>query len=284
MNNLVRTMKIDSHQHFWKYNPDEYAWITDDMGILRQDFLPEDLKPLLSRAGIHGSVAVQARQSLDETRWLLNLAGENEFIKGVVGWVDLCSENLEDQLMEFLPNPKFVGVRHIIQDEPDKFFILRKEFIRGVGLLQRFDLAYDILVFARHLPQTIEFVRKYPDQVFVLDHIAKPEIRLRKTSPWKEEVMKLAAFQNVYCKVSGMITEADWLRWKKTDFRPYLDTLTDAFGTNRLMIGSDWPVCQLAGSYTDVLEIAVNYFAGFSRYEKKALFGRNAEKAYQLKF
>jgi L-fuconolactonase len=283
MNNSALTMKIDSHQHFWRYNPDEYAWITDDMGILRQDFLPEDLKPLFSRAGIHGSVAVQARQSLDETRWLLNLAGENKFIKGIVGWVDLCSEKPEDQLMEFLPNPKFVGVRHVIQDEPDELFILRKGFIRGVRLLQRFNLAYDILIFARHLPQTIQFVKKFPDQVFVLDHIAKPEIRLQKTSPWKEEVMKLAAFENVYCKVSGMVTEADWLRWKKADFRPYLDTLTDAFGTDRLMIGSDWPVCQLAGSYEDVLEIAVNYFAGYSVHEKEAIFGRNAEKAYQLK-
>ncbi len=276
-------MKIDSHQHFWRYSPDEYAWITDDMKVLKQDFLPEDLAPLFSRTGIHGSVAIQARQSLAETRWLLNLAGENEFIKGVVGWVDLCSEKPEDQLMEFLPNPKFVGVRHVIQDEPDELYILRKEFIRGIGLLQKFNLVYDILIFARHLPQTIEFVKKFPNQVFVLDHIAKPEIRHQKTSPWKENLIKLAAFDNVYCKISGMVTEADWSRWKEADFRPYLDTLTDAFGTDRLMIGSDWPVCRLAGSYTDVLEIPVNYFAGFSLLEKEAIFGRNAEQVYQLK-
>ncbi|MBN2215052.1 MAG: amidohydrolase family protein [Bacteroidales bacterium] len=276
-------MKIDSHQHFWKYSPEEYAWINDEMQILKNDFLPDNLRPLVRQAGFDGTVAVQARQSLDETRWLLRLAAENEFIKGVVGWVDLCSEKLENQLKELMSDPGFVGVRHVIQDEPDELFILRQEFLRGVGLLQKFNLTYDILIFAGQLPQTIEFVRKFPDQVFVLDHIAKPGIRYQKTSPWKEDMIKLAGFENVFCKISGMVTEADWLKWKAEDFRPYLDTVTNAFGTDRLMIGSDWPVCRLAGSYDDVMDIPFKYFEGFSRYEKEAIFGLNAKMAYHLK-
>jgi L-fuconolactonase len=276
-------MKIDAHQHFWKYNQEEYTWINDEMLILKKNFLPGDLKPLLSQAGLDGSVAVQARQSLDETRWLLNLAGKNEFVKGVVGWVDLCSERLEDQLNEFMSHPKFIGVRHVIQDEPDDFLILRKEFINGIGLLKKFNLTYDILIYTRHLPRTVEFVRKFPDQIFVLDHIAKPEIRYQKTSPWKEDIIKLAKFENVYCKISGMVTEADWLGWNAEDFRPYLDTIVSAFGIDRLMIGSDWPVCQLAGTYDDVLGIPVKYFADFNKHEKEAVFGLNAEKAYHLK-
>jgi len=275
-------MKIDSHQHFWKYNPEEYAWISDEMKILKKDYLPDDIKILARQAGFDGTVAIQARQSLAETHWLLNLADKNEFIKGVVGWVDLCSERLEDQLSELLHKPKFVGVRHVIQDEPDESFILREEFLKGIGLLQKFNLTYDILIFARHLPQTLEFVRTFPDQVFILDHIAKPGIRHQKHAPWKENIIKLGKFKNVYCKISGMVTEADWLGWKAEDFKPYLDTVTDAFGTDRLMIGSDWPVCQLAGTYADVLEIPFKYFAGFSKHEKEAIFGLNAKKAYRL--
>src|SRR4030042_3707586 len=233
-------MKIDSHQHFWKYNPEEYAWINDEMKILKKDYLPDDLKILVRQAGFNGTVAVQARQSFTETHWLLDLADKNKFIKGVVGWVDLCSERLEDQLNELLSIPKFVGVRHVIQDEPDELFILRKEFLKGIGLLQKFNLTYDILIFAGHLPQTLEFVRTFPEQVFILDHIAKPDLWYTTHSPWKEDIIKLGKFKNVYCKISGMVTEADWLRWKAEDFKPYLDIITDAFGTDRLMIGSDW--------------------------------------------
>jgi L-fuconolactonase len=276
-------MKIDSHQHFWKYNPVEYAWIGNEMKILKRDYLPEHLRPQVMQSGFDGTIAVQARQSLAETRWLLNLAADNEFIKGVVGWVDLCSGGLENQLSEFLCHPKFVGVRHVIQDEPDDFFILNDNFLKGIRSLKKFNLAYDILIFARHLPQTLDFVKLFPDQLFVLDHIAKPEIRNKKLSPWKEDIIKLAKYENVYCKLSGIVTEGDWLNWKADDFKPFIDTVVDAFGTKRILIGSDWPVCQLAGNYAEVMEIPVKYFSGLSLQEKEAVFGLNAEKAYHLK-
>ena len=275
-------MKIDAHQHFWKYSPEEYTWINDEMQVLKRDYLPEDLKPQVTKYGFHGTVAVQARQSIAETRWLLCLAEKNEFIKGVVGWVDLCSGRLEDQLSEFVSDAKFAGVRHIIQDEPDDLFMLRDEFLEGIRLLQKFNLTYDILIFARHLPQTRDFVKLFPDQTFVLDHIAKPEIKYKRLSPWKENIVKLAQFENVYCKLSGIATEADWLNWKAEDFRPFIETVLDAFGADRLMIGSDWPVCRLAGNYADIMEIPDKYLSGLSIHERNAIFGLNAIKVYHL--
>jgi len=275
-------MKIDAHQHFWKYSPEEYIWINDEMQVLKRDYLPEDLKPQVIKYGFHGTVAVQARQSFAETRWLLGLAEKNEFIKGVVGWVDLCSGKLEDQLSEFLSDAKFTGVRHVLQDEPDDFFMLRDEFLEGIRLLQKFNLTYDILIFAKHLPQTRDFVKLFPDQIFVLDHIAKPEIKHKRLSPWKENIVKLAQLENVYCKLSGIVTEADWLNWKVEDFRPYIETVLDAFGTGRLMIGSDWPVCRLAGNYADIMEIPDKFLSGLSIHERNAIFGLNAIKVYHL--
>lgn len=275
-------MKIDAHQHFWKYNPEEYAWINDEMQVLKRDYLPVDLKPQVVKCGFHGTVAVQARQTLAETRWLLGLAKENEFIKGVVGWVDLCSGRVEDQLSEFSSDTNFIGVRHVLQDEPDDYFMLNGEFLKGIRLLQKFNLTYDILIFARHLPQTLDFVKLFPDQIFVVDHIAKPEIKNKRLSPWKEDITKLAQYKNVYCKLSGIVTEADWLKWKEEDLRPYIETILEAFGTHRLIIGSDWPVCRLAGTYSEIMEIPDKYLSGLSKHERNAIFGLNAVKAYHL--
>ena len=212
-------MLIDAHQHFWHYNPKEYGWISDRMEKLKRDFLPADLIPELQAMKFEGTIAVQARQSLEETRWLLTLADENNFIKGVVGWVDLCSEEAEDQLKEFSANSKFVGVRHVVHDEPDDRFMARKDFRRGISSLQKYSLTYDLLIFPKHLPLAMELVKEFPDQPFVLDHIAKPDIKGQRREPWASGIRKLAQLPNVYCKLSGMVTEADWKSWKKDDFR-----------------------------------------------------------------
>jgi L-fuconolactonase len=275
-------MKIDAHQHFWQYNPYEYKWIDDSMLALKRDFLPVDLKPLLLQEDFDGSIAVQARQTLQETEWLLHLADKYDFIKGVVGWVDLCSDNLEDQLGPFAVHDKLVGLRHVIQDEPDDDFMLRKDFQRGIGKLALHKLAYDMLIFPRHLPNAIRLVRHFPAQTFVLDHIAKPAIRTKEISPWKQNIEQLAGYPNVYCKLSGMVTEADLHNWKPDDFRQYMDAVLNAFGTDRVMIGSDWPVCTLAGAYHDIIGWMKDYFMPFSGDELEMLLGTNAKKAYSL--
>ena len=276
-------MRIDSHQHFWIYDPNQYPWMTDELSAIRSNHLPEHLQVEFDRLGIDGSVAVQARQSLDESRWLLKMADESCLIKGVVGWVDLRSENVEDQLAEFAEHPKFVGVRHVVQDEPDENFMLLPEFIRGISKLKSYDLSYDILVFPKQLPAAIELVKQFPDQSFVLDHIAKPLIKDKEISTWDEHIRELAQFSNLNCKVSGMITEANWTTWKTSDFTPYLDVVFEAFGEDRLMYGSDWPVCKLAGSYRQVYDLTDNYLSQFSPLAKEKFFGGVASEFYGLK-
>ena len=276
-------MRIDSHQHFWIYDPNQYPWMTDELSAIRSNHLPEHLQVEFDRLGIDGSVAVQARQSLDESRWLLKMADESCLIKGVVGWVDLRSEYVEDQLAEFAEHPKFVGVRHVVQDEPDENFMLLPEFIRGISKLKSYDLSYDILVFPNQLPAAIELVKQFPDQPFVLDHIAKPLIKDKEISTWDEHIRELAQFSNLNCKVSGMITEANWTAWKASDFTPYLDVVFEAFGEDRLMYGSDWPVCKLAGSYRQVYDLTDNYFSQFSPIAKEKFFGGVASEFYGLK-
>ena len=276
-------MRIDSHQHFWIYDPNQYPWMTDELSAIRSNHLPEHLQVEFDRLGIDGSVAVQARQSLDESRWLLKLADESCLIKGVVGWVDLRSENVEDQLAEFAEHPKFVGVRHVVQDEPDENFMLLPEFIRGISKLKSYDLSYDILVFPKQLPAAIKLVKQFPDQPFVLDHLAKPLIKDKEISTWDEHIRELAQFSNLNCKVSGMITEANWNTWKTSDFTPYLDVVFEAFGEDRLMYGSDWPVCKLAGSYRQVYDLTDNYFSQFSPLAKEKFFGGVASEFYGLK-
>ena len=275
-------MKIDSHQHFWNYDPVEYPWIADHMSMLRRDFTPADLKAELEDVGLNGCVAVQARQTLAESHWLCSLADENEFIRGVVGWVDLRSEEVDAQLEELNAHPRFVGVRHVVQDEEDDQFILGEAFMRGIALLEKYELRYDILIYPKQLPATLEFVKRFPDQPFVLDHIAKPEIAAGKLDPWETHIRQLAKFPNVMCKVSGMVTEAAWDKWEVEHFDPYFDVVLDAFGPKRLMYGSDWPVATLAGSYKQVHSLALRLADQLSASEQELFWGGNAAEFYGL--
>lgn len=275
-------MRIDSHQHFWKYRAAEYLWITPG-SPLERDFLPADLAPELQAQRFDGCIAVQARQTLGETRWLLELAKGASIIKGVVGWVDLRSPRLEEQLAEFSGRDKLVGVRHVVQDEPDDRFLLREDFRRGLALLHPFGLTYDLLVYPKQLPAAIEFVRLLPEQPFVLDHIAKPFIKDGTLSPWREQLRELAGAPNVCCKVSGMVTEAKWREWKTADFRPYLDAVFEAFGPDRLMYGSDWPVALLSASYAEQFAIVRDYVHALGAETEAKFFGENAVRFYHLK-
>jgi L-fuconolactonase len=276
------SMIIDAHHHLWQYNTEDYGWMDDSMAVLKQDYLPADLEKQLSGTGVSGTVAVQARQKPEETRWLLGQAAENPFIKGIVGWVDLRSEQLNKQLSEFGNHPLLRGVRHVIHDEPDDDFMLRPDFLRGIELLQKFSLTYDLLLFPKHLERAVELAGRFPDQKFVLDHMAKPFIRSGVLDPWRGDIAALAEQPNVWCKISGMVTEADLNSWKYKDFIPYLDTVLDAFGTGRIMLGSDWPVCRLAAEYRDVMEIPLCYFESFSPEEKNKIFYQNCIDFYQL--
>jgi len=276
-------MRIDAHQHFWRYNADEFGWIDDSMSSLRRDFGPDDLKPELERAGFQGSIAVQARQSLEETRWLLELAEDSPLILGVVGWVDLCSPDVRLQLQTFAGNPKLVGIRHVVQSEPDERFLLLPEFLRGISLLEEFDLAYDILIYPQHLPVAVEFVRHSPRQRFVLDHLAKPLIKSASIHPWEAGIRELAKFPNVFSKLSGMVTEADWQNWRPEDLKPYLDIALDRFGPERLMIGSDWPVCTVAASYKQTMSVVLDYLYKFPVNVQDAVLGGNAQRFWKLK-
>jgi L-fuconolactonase len=274
-------MRIDAHQHFWRYDPAEYGWIDDSMAALRRDFLPADLKPLMEAAGFDACVAVQARQTLEETNWLLELAIENPFIAGVVGWVDLQSGTVERDLDALALRNTLVGIRHIAQAEPDDF-LLRPAFQRGIGLLERFHLAYDILVYPRQLKAAVQLVSRFPSQRFVLDHLAKPDIRRQSIGEWREDLRRLAAFPNVCCKLSGMVTEADWRAWKPAQIRPYIDVAAECFGATRLMIGSDWPVCTVAATYERTMGVVTDVIAAWSPDERAAVLGGTATRFWSL--
>jgi L-fuconolactonase len=275
-------VKLDSHQHFWRYRAEDYGWIGEQEGALKRDFLPADLATELEQAGFDGCVAVQARQSLVETEWLLELADENPFIRGVVGWVDLRSPDLPAQLERLASRPRLRGVRHVVQDEPDDEFMLRGDFLRGIEGLGQRDLAYDILIFPRHLRVARELVSRFPGQRFILDHMAKPLIREGALEPWESDLRALAALPNVACKVSGLVTEADWRRWTPGDLRPYVHTVLDAFGAERLMIGSDWPVCTLAASYSEAVGAMTACLDGLSGNEQALVLGENAQSWYRI--
>jgi len=276
-------MRIDSHQDFWKYNAARDSWITDEMSVLKRDFLPENLKPELQASAIGATIAVQADQSEDETLFLLQLAESHASIAGVVGWIDLCSPQVAERMQYFSRFEKLRGFRHIAQSEPDDRFLLRHDFLRGIAFLRHFNFTYDILIYPRQLPAALELVAKFPDQRFVIDHLAKPEIKARHRSGWAVLMQNIAAHPNVYCKLSGMVTEADWQHWKKEDFHPYLDVVFDAFGPDRLMFGSDWPVCLLAAGYPQVFEIVEEYLRDCAADVKEKIFGGNAAKFYSLK-
>ncbi|MDP9236660.1 MAG: amidohydrolase family protein [Chloroflexota bacterium] len=274
--------RIDAHQHFWRYAPDSHAWIDESMGALKRDLLPEDLAPLLRDAGFDGCIAVQAQQSVTETEWLLQLAGEHDFIRGVVGWVDLCAPDVSDPLRRLSANRKLRGIRHIVQDEPDDRFMLRPDFMRGIAALAEFDLAYDILIYPRQMPAAVELAQAFPQQRFVLDHLGKPEIRAGEFDRWARGIAALSRKRNVSAKLSGLVTEADWHAWSPDDFIPYLDVAMDWFGPERLMIGSDWPVCTLAGAYADVVAVVQRYIARLAPEQQDEIMGGTAARVYRV--
>ena len=273
---------VDAHQHFWQYSAAEYGWIDDAMAGLRRDFLPADLEPLLRAAGFDACVAVQARPTLEETHWLLELADRHPFIAGVVGWVDLHSPRVRTQLETFAGRRKLVGIRHVVQAEPDDRFLLRPEFGRGMALLEEFGLAYDILIYPRHLPAASEFAAAFPRHRLVLDHLAKPDIKRGEIKTWERDLRRLAARPNVMAKLSGLVTEADWRAWTPAQVRPYLDVAFDAFGPDRLMIGSDWPVCTVAADYARTLGLVLEYLRDRPAAEQDAVRGGNAQRFWRL--
>lgn len=275
-------MIIDSHHHLWKYKPEDYRWMDDSMEILKKDYLPENLEPLLKNSGVHSTVVVQARQSLEETEWLLEMAEQHAFIQGVVGWVDLCAPSHSELLDKYASHPKLVGVRHVLHDEPDDDFMLREDFKRGISQLQIYNLTYDLLLFPKHLSRAAELVKTFPEQRFVLDHLAKPPIKSGTIQAWKSDLEKLAAMSNVWCKLSGMVTEADHRAWKQEDFLPYMAVVLDSFGTDRVMLGSDWPVCTLGGTYQDVMEIPMKFISRMSQTDQELIGYQNALDGYQL--
>ena len=274
-------MKLDSHQHFWKYSPQQHNWIDDSMVSLKRDFLPNDLEPHLIENKIEACVVVQADQSEKETEFLLELATQYEFIKGVVGWVDLRAKNVEERLQFYSQNQYFKGVRHIVQSEKQDF-LLDPAFQNGIGKLGNLNLTYDLLIYSHQIEAAIKLVSQFPNQKFVLDHLAKPNIKNGKIDPWKNQIQRLAQFSNVSCKISGMVTEADHVQWKPSDFIPYLDIVFEAFGENRILFGSDWPVCLLAASYQEVYHLITDYTANFSLEQRDKLFGANAERFYNI--
>jgi L-fuconolactonase len=275
-------MHIDAHQHFWIHNNREFGWIDDSMAALRRNFLPEDLNPELRASGFQGSVVVQTRQTLEETNWLLGLAEAHEWILGVVGWADLRGPDIRSQLKTLTAHRKLVGLRHIVQSEPDDRFLLRPEFLRGIEMLEDFDLAFDILIYTKHLPVADEFVRKFPRQRFVLDHMAKPPIRDRQIEAWASGIRRLSEVPNVFCKLSGLVTEADWRSWTREDILPYLDVALASFGPERLMIGSDWPVCLVAASYGNVIRMVKGYVTERVPEHAADIMGGNAQRFWRL--
>ncbi|WP_026994962.1 amidohydrolase family protein [Flectobacillus major] len=275
-------MKIDSHQHFWKYDPIKHSWINDEMKVIQKDFLPSDLEPILLKHKFDGCVAVQADQSEAETDFLIDLAEKNDFIKGVVGWVDLMADDVYDRLEHYAQFKKVKGFRHIVQGETDPDFMLRPKFKAGITELGAYDFTYDILIYHYQLDQALRFVKLFPEQKFILDHIAKPDIKSGEYATWQTEIKKLALNQNVYCKVSGMVTEGEWTGWKPSDFKVYLDTVLKAFGPERLMFGSDWPVCLVAAQYDEMLQIVTDYIGSLTHLEQRKIMGETAQKIYNL--
>jgi L-fuconolactonase len=275
-------MKIDAHHHFWRYNPDEFGWIDDSMQQIRRDFLPSDLEQELRKVGIDGVVSVQARQSVEETNWLLLLAEEHDFIKGVVGWVPLADPNVRTYLEVLSGNKKLKAVRHVVQAESDDAFLLRGDFNAGISALTEFDLVYDILVFERHLSHVIKFVDRHPEQKFVLDHIAKPRIKENLIDDWAAQMCQLGRRENVFSKISGMVTEADFNSWSVEQLKPYWDMTLAAFGPNKLMFGSDWPVCLVASEYDRWFYTVAELASYLSIDEQAKLFGETACEVYGL--
>lgn len=274
--------RLDAHQHFWRYDPAEYSWIGDSMAAIRRDFLPADLQAACAGSGVSGSIAVQAQQAVAETQWLLEIAAQNDFVRAVVGWVPLVEKRAGEMLEELAQNRKLRGVRHVLQDETDPCYMLRGDFNEGVGALKELGLRYDILIYERHLPQTIEFVDRHPVQVFILDHLAKPRVAARELTPWRENFARLAKRPNVYCKLSGLVTEADHHTWTEEELVPYLDCALEEFGPRRLMFGSDWPVLLLASRYLRWITVLEGVVGRLSETEQERIWSGTAQEAYGL--
>ena len=276
------SQRIDAHQHFWNFDPVRDSWINDEMAIIQRDFTPEDLQTQLKENNLDGSVLVQCDQSEKENEFLLNHANNFDFIKGVVGWVDLQSDDVEDRLAYYHSFNKMKGFRHILQGESERAMMLRPAFMKGISKLKNFDFTYDILIYPDQIQYIGEFVKAFPDQKFVIDHIAKPNIKEKNIVEWKKGMEALAEYPNLYCKISGMVTEADWKYRGKDDCKPYMDVIVSSFGTKRIMFGSDWPVCLVAASYQQTMEIVSNYFSSFTETEQQDFFGLNAINFYNL--
>lgn len=276
------TSRIDAHHHLWRYTPEEYGWITDQMHVLRDDFLPRDLKPLLDRAGIEGTVVVQSRQTLEETEWLLEQENAAPWIRGIVGWAPISSPGFPELLSGLRQNEKLKGLRHLIQDEPDDEFILDEAFNHGIRAMRDSGLVYDIVIHARHLGPTLKFVEMHPDQSFVLDHCAKPRIVKDELEPWARDIRQLARMPNVVCKISGLATEADWRRWTPAQLEPYWRAVLEAFGPERLLFASDWPVELVASKYEQWVDTVLAWTAPLSASEREAIWGGNATRVYSL--
>lgn len=275
-------MIIDSHQHFWIYETEKHAWIDDEMKAIRKDFLPENLKSIYQENGIDGCVAVEADQTEAETNFLLDLADKNDFIKGVVGWLDLRASNIESVLEKYSRFPKLKGLRHVVQAEADHNFMLRPAFLNGIAALEKHNLTYDILIFPHQLGAALELVRRFPNQKFVIDHIAKPYIKDGFYDGWATLMKAISSYPNVYCKLSGMITEADYNHWTPEQIEPYMQLVLDTFGTKRILFGSDWPVCLVAGNYTKTKELVTNFIAKLTLEDQAAIMGGNAMQFYNL--
>jgi L-fuconolactonase len=278
----MSTECIDAHHHLWKYSSKEYPWMSDKMDVLRRDYVHDDLSAVAAAAGITGTVVVQAQQTIAETEWLLSLAEDSKLIRGVVGWVSLVDAKVEAALEELAQRPKLKGVRHVLHDEADDRYMLREDFNRGIGSLKQFDLRYDLLIFERHLLQTIEFVDRHPNQIFILDHIAKPRIHEQVIEPWRSNLQELARRENIYCKISGMVTEAEWHSWNEAQLWPYMETVLAAFGPGRLMFGSDWPVLNLASDYTSWVELVKRAVDKLSPHERQQIMAKTAVEVYGL--
>jgi L-fuconolactonase len=275
-------MIIDSHQHFWKYNAKNHAWINDEMSAIRRDFLPKDLKPIYDAYGIDGCVAVQVDQNEEENEFLLGLGRQHSFIKGIVGWVDFRATNISERLSFYSSIKLIKGFRHIVQGEPDKRFLMGEFFCRGIAGLRQYNFTYDILVYAHQLDQVEEFVKRFPNQPFIIDHLAKPAIKERSINDWRQRMQRIARHENVWCKLSGMVTEADWKKWTFDDLQPYMDAVLAAFGPKRIVFGSDWPVCLVAASYEQQLNVVQQFISRLSPAEQKEILGENAIRFYHL--
>lgn len=276
----TKAVRIDAHHHLWKYSAEDYPWMLEGMDSIRRNFLIQELNEAREQGSIDGVVTVQARQNLLETDWLLDLASNHDFMRAVVGWFPLTDPGIDSILERYSAHPKLRAVRHVLHDEADDFYMLRDDFNRGIRLLRGFRLCYDILVFERHLPQTIKFVDRHPDQVFILDHIGKPRIREHAFSPWQEQIQELAKRENVFCKLSGLVTEANWHKWTEADLEPYINIILQHFGAKRVMFGSDWPVSLVACSYREWVEIVTRAISGLSAAEQELVFGGTAKLAY----